>query len=265
VSRARQTVKGRGPSPPPEGVGRLTDREFRTELPSTQSEAVRRAREGAPAGTRVVARRQTSGRGRLGHGWASPDGGLYLSVIFRAPHPDSSLLPLAVGARIGRALADRYGVRAVLKWPNDLLVVEGGKARKLGGILVDEVDSPTVGRAAVVGIGLNVATPLSAFPPDVRPHLVTLGHLVHPTPSLEEVEGLVVSACESALDTLASPGGAETVLGECRAALHGLGRRATVDGSLSGVITALGEEGELWLATPSGPVAVRAGDLVVEP
>lgn len=239
-------------------------REFRTELPSTQSEATRRAREGAPAGTRVVAGRQSAGRGRLDHPWASPTGGLYLSLILRSPAEEPSLLPLAVGARIGGALAARYGVRPVLKWPNDLLVLQQGRARKLGGILVDEVDSPSLGRAAVVGIGLNVSTRRSAFPPEVRDRVVTLAELVRPAPSLEDVEELATSAALSAAETLGQPGGAETVLAECRAALHGLGRRATVDGTLSGVITALGEEGELWLATADGPVAVRAGDLVVE-
>lgn len=243
----------------------MSDREFRAELPSTQTEAVRRARAGAPAGTRVVARRQTSGRGRLDHRWVSPEGGLYLSLILRSPREDASLLPLAVGARIGRALADRYGLRLALKWPNDLLVVEAGRARKVGGILVDEVDSPSLGRAAVIGVGLNVSTSPSAFPPEVRSQVVTLAQLVHRAPSLDDVEELVVSAARSAVEALGEPGGSETVLAECRAALHGVGRRATVDGTLSGVITALGEEGELWLATPEGPVAVRAGDLVVEP
>ncbi len=240
-------------------------REFRAELPSTQTEAIRRAREGAPAGTRVVARRQTSGLGRLDHRWASPDGGLYLSLILRAPRSDASLVPLAVGARVGRALAERFGVHPRLKWPNDLLIVDRGPPRKLGGILVDEVDSTELGRASVIGIGLNVSTPPAAFPPEVRSRVVTLGQLVDPVPPLEEVEELVVRAASSAVETLGSPGGAETILAECRAVLHGFGHRATVDGTLAGVITALGEEGELWLRTPEGPVAVRAGDLVVEP
>jgi BirA family transcriptional regulator, biotin operon repressor / biotin---[acetyl-CoA-carboxylase] ligase len=239
-------------------------REFRSELPSTQAEAVRRARDGAPSGTRVVARRQTAGRGRLDHSWASPEGGLYLSLVLRSPRGGSALVPLAVGARVSRTIAERYGVRPALKWPNDLVVVTDGRPRKLGGILVDEVDSPSLGRAVVVGIGLNVAAPLSAFPPEMRPRVVTLGLLVHPPPSLADVEEAVSAAAESAVQALETPGGAETVLAECRAALHGVGCRATVDGTLSGVITALGEEGELWLATAQGPVAVRAGDLVVE-
>jgi BirA family transcriptional regulator, biotin operon repressor / biotin---[acetyl-CoA-carboxylase] ligase len=246
----------------------LGEREFRTELPSTQTEAVRRARDGAAEGSRVVARRQSAGRGRMDHSWASPEGGLYVSLIFRSPRAEAtgeaSLLPLAVGASLGRAFAERCGVRVALKWPNDLLALTKSGPRKLAGILVDEVDSPSLGRAAVIGVGVNVATPLEKFPREVRARVVTLAELVHPTPSLDSVEELVAGAATSAVRTLASPGGAESVLAEVRAQLHGIGRRATVDGTLTGVITALGDEGELWLRTAEGPVAVRAGDLVVE-
>ncbi len=246
------------------GCRRVGLREFRTELPSTQTEALRRARSGASSGTTVVARRQTAGRGRLDHAWTSPEGGLYLSLVVRAPKENRALLPLAVGARVARALADRYGVRSVLKWPNDLLVLEGRRARKLAGILTDEVDSPTLGRAAVVGVGVNVTTPRSAFPPELAARVVTLADLMDEPPSLDSLEEVVVEAIESAAAGLDAPSSVPALLEECRAALHGVGRRATVDGTLTGVIRALGDEGELWLATRDGPVAIRAGDLVVE-
>ncbi len=239
-------------------------REFRTELPSTQTEAIRRARAGAPHGGTVVARRRTSGRGRLDHAWSSPEGGLYLSVVVRAPTENAALLPLAAGARIGRALADRYRIHPVLKWPNDLLILEGRRTRKLAGILTDEVDSPTLGRAAVVGVGLNVSTPVAAFPPALAPRVVTLAELMPVPPSLDALEEVVVEAIVSAAEALASASHVPAILEECRAALHGVGCRATVDGTLTGVIRALGDEGELWLTTREGPVAVRAGDLVVE-
>ena len=65
-------------------------REYYDELPSTQQRAIVLARAGAPEGTHVVAGRQRRGRGRLDHTWSSPDGGLYLSTIVRAPRAPSS-------------------------------------------------------------------------------------------------------------------------------------------------------------------------------
>ncbi|WP_418709880.1 biotin--[acetyl-CoA-carboxylase] ligase, partial [Anaerotruncus massiliensis (ex Liu et al. 2021)] len=44
------------------------------ELGSTNTEARRLAREGAPHGTAVLAERQTAGRGRLGRSFFSPGG-----------------------------------------------------------------------------------------------------------------------------------------------------------------------------------------------
>ncbi|EQD47006.1 Biotin--acetyl-CoA-carboxylase ligase domain protein [mine drainage metagenome] len=239
-------------------------RESRTELPSTQAEAIDRARSGAPSGWRIVAERQTAGRGRLDHAWASPPGGLYLSIVHRAPRAGRGLLPLGVGAAVTAALAHRYAVSPLLKWPNDLLVVHAGRVRKLAGILVDEVDSPTLGRAAVVGIGINVTTPPDAFDPALRARVVSLAELVTPVPTVAEVEEVVADAVDRAVAELDRPQGAEAVVAACRGVLYGRGHRASVDGSLRGVITALGDEGELWLSTASGPVAVRAGDLLVE-
>ena len=53
------------------------------EVGSTQAVAKGLAATGAPEGTTVVARSQSSGEGRLGRAWDSPVGGLYMSFILR--------------------------------------------------------------------------------------------------------------------------------------------------------------------------------------
>ena len=57
-------------------------------LGSTNDEAKRLARAGAPHGTAVTARRQTAGKGRLGRSFYSPaDAGMYVSVVLRPQIP----------------------------------------------------------------------------------------------------------------------------------------------------------------------------------
>lgn len=135
-------------------------------LPSTNDEAIRLAKEGAPEGTVVWAERQTAGRGRRGRMWDSPPGNLYMSVILR---PE---LPLALAGRLGVTCALvlggclRNSVRLAIrtKWPNDLYL----EGRKVGGILVET--RPRPGGAldwAVVGLGLNVAGHPKIPPPGI--------------------------------------------------------------------------------------------------
>src|SRR6185369_8443036 len=53
-------------------------------IDSTNLEAMRQAKAGAPEGLCIVARTQTRGRGRLDRTWQSPPGaGLYMSLLLR--------------------------------------------------------------------------------------------------------------------------------------------------------------------------------------
>jgi BirA family biotin operon repressor/biotin-[acetyl-CoA-carboxylase] ligase len=102
-----------------------------------------------PDGTVIIAREQSAGRGRVGHGWHSPrDAGLYLSVILRPP-PGSSmeLSSLAVGAAAAQTLRRHYGLPALIKWPNDVLI----NGRKVCGVLVERIKTDVY----ILGVGLN--------------------------------------------------------------------------------------------------------------
>ncbi len=133
---------------------------------STNSDAMEMGRKGAEPGTVVLAMSQSGGRGRLGKTWISPPGtGLYFSIILRpalAPM-DLPKITLAAGVALCRVIA-QYHLKPHIKWPNDLLL--GGK--KCGGILT-EVEFDKGGHPLVVlGVGLNIFTPIDAFPDDVR-------------------------------------------------------------------------------------------------
>lgn len=123
------------------------------EVGSTNDEVRELGRGTASAGTAVAARRQTAGRGRRGHLWHSPDGGLYLSVLLRPEVGMRQLMGLSAVCSLGvaDALAALGAPGAALKWPNDVVVGE----RKLAGVLV-EAGYGELGTFAVCGVGVNV-------------------------------------------------------------------------------------------------------------
>ncbi|MDO8903554.1 biotin--[acetyl-CoA-carboxylase] ligase [Hydrogenophaga sp.] len=130
-------------------------------IDSTNSELMRRARDGLLEPLLLVAEEQTAGRGRLGRNWHSrPGQSLTFSLAMPVAPVNWSGLSLAVGVSLANSL--HADVR--LKWPNDLWLYE----RKLGGILVETAGSGTISTASapqprlvVVGVGINIARPLS--------------------------------------------------------------------------------------------------------
>lgn len=127
-------------------------------IDSTNEEALRRARAGAPEGTIIWAREQTGGRGRRGRAWASPPGNLYTSLVLRPAVPPAQAAQLGFLAAVALAEA----IQTVLppsrhlrcKWPNDLLI-DGAKT--VGILLEAEGSGPTV-NAVVLGMGVNIAS-----------------------------------------------------------------------------------------------------------
>lgn len=110
---------------------------------------------GAAAGTVIVARCQTAGRGRRGRPWESPTGNLHASVVLRPDIP--ARRAHETGFRVALAVAEGLmgaGAGALrLKWPNDVL----DRGRKVAGILVEgELDRDRVAWQ-VAGIGANLA------------------------------------------------------------------------------------------------------------
>jgi BirA family biotin operon repressor/biotin-[acetyl-CoA-carboxylase] ligase len=133
---------------------------------STNDRARELALGGAPHGTLVTATEQTAGRGRMGRSWQAPAGSsLLMSLVLRdAP----KLLPLLAAV----AVCDVVGPQARVKWPNDIVVQDGEKLRKLAGILTE--GRPQEGWA-VLGIGVNVAVHLEDLPPVLQGTAGTLG------------------------------------------------------------------------------------------
>jgi BirA family biotin operon repressor/biotin-[acetyl-CoA-carboxylase] ligase len=103
----------------------------------------------------VLADFQRAGRGRLDRQWLSPPrASLLCSILLRPPlRADQLQLVVAAVALAARTALERVsGLRAQLKWPNDLVVGEN----KLAGLLADVIETDR-GFAVVVGLGVNLS------------------------------------------------------------------------------------------------------------
>lgn len=204
------------------------------------------ARVGAPAGTLVIADRQTAGRGRAGRRWASAAGqGIWLTLVERPNDPHAlEVLSLRLGLRAAAALDRFAGAPVAVKWPNDLYLADG----KLAGVLVEARWRDASPEWVAIGFGVNVVPPLdvpgaAALAPGAR-RVDVLGELV------------------PALRSAAAARGALTARELGKFAERDLARGRTCVEPAAGVVEGITESGALLVATPGGRVAARAGSLV---
>ncbi|QGQ20034.1 biotin--[acetyl-CoA-carboxylase] ligase [Cellulomonas sp. JZ18] len=206
--------------------------------------ALRREPGAWPHASLLVADHQTQGRGRAGRTWQTPARAALTCTFVARPRsgPETfGWLPLLAGLGTVHALRATTGVRAVLKWPNDVLVelgpdaepVEGwGTARKVAGILAEVVPDAGPGPAVAVGVGVNVHQDAAELPVPWATSLALAG----------------------ARDTDRA-----TVLVALVDALHGLASR-WADGGGDALGTGLADEVAAVCSTLGAPVSVALPD-----
>jgi BirA family biotin operon repressor/biotin-[acetyl-CoA-carboxylase] ligase len=223
---------------------------------STNDEAMRLAREGSAHGTVVHADQQTAGRGRLTRRWSSPPGNLYLSIVLRPDVP--AVRTVEIGFVAALAVADAVEallppqVKAMLKWPNDVLVRDG----KIAGILLEQIDN-----AVILGIGVNV---LQA-PGDVSYQTTTIvgcGGLA----TVDGTRDKVLTALSNWIGIWQQDGFAP-IRTTWLARAHPIGAKLGVrlaERFMSGAFAGLDNDGALLLDVTDGRVRIIAGDVIAE-
>ncbi len=105
----------------------------------------------------LLAESQTAGRGQYRRNWSSPSGNIYAAVRLPMEAPlKGTEAAVAVGCWLAEGLRAQ-GYPCLLKWPNDIVLAEDGKAPcKVCGILLEERN-----KKLYAGIGINV----QHFPP----------------------------------------------------------------------------------------------------
>jgi BirA family biotin operon repressor/biotin-[acetyl-CoA-carboxylase] ligase len=241
------------------------------QIGSTNDEAAKWCNAGAEHLALVIANEQTCGRGRAGRRWFTPSGAaLAFSLILRHQVAASSSAPFllsrltALGAlAISQALRDNYGLKAQIKWPNDVLLAR----RKTAGVLAEAHWQGETLSAVILGLGINI-TPAS-IPPDQElafPATCIEHHIDHPIAREEMLERILANLLHLYQnleapeflslwqDSLAFVGEETTILDSAGSTLY------------RGHILGLDELGQLKLLIDNGEIlALHTGEVHLRP
>ncbi len=115
-------------------------------------------------GDGVQAETQTAGRGRFGRSFYSPPkSGIYLSVLL--PYVNDELLTVGAAVSALQSIEQITGQKADVKWVNDVYL----NGKKIAGILAEAVvDKDGKPAAVILGVGINIVSPISDFPQDIQ-------------------------------------------------------------------------------------------------
>ena len=132
---------------------------YHRSLPSTMDEARREIRQGAAAGTVIIAGEQTGGRGRLKRAWLSPPRNIALSIILYPHTTDLPYLIMIASLAAAQSIETVTGRNTQVKWPNDILI----DGKKVCGILIENEVKGNEVAFSIIGIGINVDLNVADF------------------------------------------------------------------------------------------------------
>lgn len=251
---------------PASAMSRIASLDIVDSIDSTNSELLRRETP-AQGIAALFAEHQTGGRGRQGRTWASPPGSnLYLSVArcFDGTLARLGGLSLVAGIAAAEALRALGADTVRLKWPNDLVTIDGDALRKLGGVLV-EAGLQDGRPRAVVGLGVNVRMPTTAAVDIDQPWTDLLALLGETLPARNRVAAAVLATLADALERFDAEGLAPFVPRFAALdALHDAAVTATLgERTFAGVAAGIADDGALRLRTDDGEQLLRAGEVSV--
>ena len=160
----------------------------------------------------VTAACQTGGKGTKGRSFSSQTGGVYLSKLtFYEDLSVKSAFKIMIGGAVAVCETLRfYGLKPLIKWPNDIWVND----KKICGILIENVFSGDKVRSSVVGIGLNVS---NSLPAELTEIATTMTLAMGKTPTVEGVTSRLIEELDK-----------ERTMDDYRAYLGYMGREATL-------------------------------------
>jgi len=208
-------------------------------------------------GTVIIAEVQTEGRGRLSRPWASPPGGIWMSLVLKPKMPLNHIYQINMAASVAlcRALSSMLGLQAGIKWPNDLLIRE----LKICGMLMEVSAQLDRLDYVVLGLGLNANNDPSGFPTEWRSTSLS-AELCHDLDRCDLICRLL-EEIEVAYENM----GSKEIYEEWRSRSLTLGRQVRITsaaGDQVGLAVDLAEDGALLLRAGDELKRILAGDCI---
>ncbi len=229
------------------------------ELSSTNDLSKDLVRQGEKHGTVVIAKRQTTGHGRLQRVWESPLGGLWMSVLLmpKLNLADAAKLTLSTGVALARAFRTLYGLDVGIKWPNDIVF----QGEKIAGILGEVVGEWNTVQTLILGIGVNANFSRQGLSPELP--ATTLEELLGYEVNLNQLAAAILLELEREVLAL-EQGDVQGLRERWTSFAVGLGCPVVVERAgetFTGIFQGIQEDGELILELEDKRISFSSGEV----
>ena len=236
------------------------------EVKSTNTVAKFLAMNGAENGTVVISEKQTDAKGRSGKAWASPIGGIWLSLIVK-PNVDYSKLPMitiGTGVAVAKAI-ERTGITsAEIKWPNDIIIHD----KKVCGILTEAVTTFNTIDSVIIGVGIDANIDIEDFPEELQDGTTTLADELGRKEDENVLIRLFLEEFEKIAETF-NDGDYESILKDWRKRSYSVGKivevREPFNKNFDAYVVGIGREGALIVEKIDGTLEkVISGECIIK-
>ncbi len=115
----------------------------------------------------ILSDMQTTGKGRRGNTWSSPEGGIWMSLILETKLKIENLIYFLMISAICicKTIEEETNLRPDLKWPNDIFI----NGKKIAGVLLDiDTDIDKGITRIIIGMGINTNNDLNLTQDEIK-------------------------------------------------------------------------------------------------
>lgn len=227
-------------------------------LSSTNSYAKTLIKNKKAEGTVIIAGEQTTGRGRKNKAWDSKQGGLWFSIILhpRIPPQRAMIVTMAASIAVTKAINAIIKEKAVIKWPNDVLI----NGKKICGVLTEIDAELDCIHYLIIGIGINVNNPID---PSLHSTATNLKTLTHSTINLAQLLKQILEHFDELYQYI-KKADYDYLIKQWLSHTNIIGKHVRIQKektTLKGIAIGINETGSLIIKTKQGEQQIVTGDI----